>query len=210
MREKHFVLDIEAVNTDKKRDDILQIALLEADFIDGFWKPGKFYNRFLHTSCQPESQFAKENMVELFKLCNSVAPNTAEEIRQEMLAFFKECKVRPPYVYFMGWNATMMDIPFLEEQQYLRPFYRETVNGVDIPTGDYHYRVYEQSGSISLAMCVLGMENRNELVNLAFESYPEIEMPPGKPHDALYDCYQQLRIENGLIRLVRDKRNSST
>lgn len=205
MREKHFVLDIEAVNTDKRRDDILQIAFLEVSFKNGYWQPGRTYNRFLRSEAQPESQFAKENMVDLFKLCNSLEPYLVADVRQEILTYFRECGARPPYIYLMGWNATMMDIPFIEEQGFLRPFYRETINGIDTPTGDYHYRVYEQSGSIGLAQCLLGIQERNELVSTAFDAYPEIIMPPGKQHDALFDCYQQIRIENGLIRIIRKK-----
>jgi hypothetical protein len=104
----------------------------------------------------------------------------------------------------MGWNVTMLDIPFMLEKGYLRPFYRQTVEGMEISTGDFHYRVYEQSGSISLAQCVLGVENRNDLVARAQVDYPEIALPEdGKDHDALYDCYRQLKVENGLIRLLR-------
>jgi hypothetical protein len=209
MRERHFVVDIEAVNVNEKVDDILQIALLETNFHNGFWHPGKTYNRFLFSDAQPESQFAKEHMVELFKHCNGLEPYLVEDVRQEMLTFFRNCGARPPYVYLLGWNATMMDIPFLKYQEFLRPFYREIIGGIDVPTGDYHYRVYEQSGSLSFAQCVLNMPDRNDLINLAYDSYPEIQMPPGKDHDALYDCYKQLRMENGLIRLVRNRFKAS-
>jgi len=205
MREKHFQCDIEASDTNPKHDDILQIAFLEADFVNGFWQPGKHFNKLLYTDREPETLFAKEHMAPLFARCNQVAHQRSEEIREEVLTFFKDCGVRLPYVYLMGWNVSTFDIPFLLEHEILRPFYRQTIDGMEVATGDFHYRVYEQAGSISLAQCVLGIESRNDLVQMAFDAYPEIALPPGRDHDALYDCYKQLRIENGLIRLVRDE-----
>jgi len=203
MREKHFMCDIETTDTIPKHGDILQIAFLETDFVDGFWRPGRHLNKLLHTDMEPETQFAKDNMAALFAKCQKIPYQTPGEIREEILSFFRECGGRMPYVYLMGWNVTMLDIPFLLEHENLELFYRQTINGMEIATGDFHYRVYEQSGSISLAQCVLFEEGRNELVQRAFEAYPEISMPEGKEHDALYDCYKQLRVENGLIRLLR-------
>jgi len=206
MREVHWQLDIETTDTDPKIDDILQIALVECRYRDGFWQPGRFFNKFLHTDKDPATQFAKDHMADLFKKCQKVPYEEPESVRGEILGFLRECGVRTPYVYIMGWNVSALDIPFMVEKGYLRPFYRQTIEGMDIATGDFHYRVYEQSGSISLAQCVLGIENRNDLVARAQVDYHEIALPTdGKDHDALYDCYRQLKVENGLIRLIRQK-----
>jgi hypothetical protein len=204
MREKHFMLDIEATDTDFKHDDILEIAILEAKFRDGFWHPGHQYHRYLHTDKEPETLFAKENMSALFAKCHDIPYASSEEVREDLLHYFKDCGARPPYVYLMGWNVSTFDIPFLFEQIYLEPFYRQTIGGIETVSGDIHYRTYEQSGSISVAQCVFEEEERNELIGVAFDAYPELAMPAGKEHEALYDCYKQMRIENGLIRLLRE------
>ena len=209
MKEPHIMLDIESTDTDFKIDDILSISALEVTFEDGFWRPGKVFNKYLHTDKEPTTNFAKENLSELFERCRKLPYQTTAEVRKELRGFFEWCGRRPPYVYLMGWNVANFDIPFLLEKGYLEPFYRQTINGMEIATGDFHYRTYEQSGSISTAQDVLQIDDRNLLVEMAIAAYPELVLPAGKQHESLFDCYKQLRIQNGIIRLLRQAKRET-
>lgn len=195
--------DIECEDTIVGESDILQIAFLELVRNDGgYWIPGKHFNKLIHTGKKPKTQFAKEHLHELFEKCREAPQQTVEEVRQEILAYFRSCGAGSPYVYLTGWNITMLDIPMLTHYGYLKPFYRQTINGVDVAHGDFHYRVDEIAGRISQMMDILNMRDRNELIELADHNCPfPIVLPEGTAHDALYDCYKQTRVMNGLIRL---------
>src|SRR5690606_39907279 len=94
--------------------------------------------------------------------------------------------------------------PFLVAKGCLHPSKYETgPDGKDVRVGDFHYRIYELGGAVSLAQNVLGYSDRQALTEAAREAYPELELPEGKEHDAIYDCYRQLRMLNGLIRMTR-------
>jgi hypothetical protein len=121
-----------------------------------------------------------------------------------VLRFFSECGANPPDVYLMGWNASNFDIPFLMHHRVLVPStYQQNADGTETRVGDFHYRIYELGGAVSLAQNVLGYgEDRTGLLNVAKESMTETHLPAGKEHDALYDCYAQVRLLNGLIRMM--------
>ena len=200
-----FMLDLETTDTIIETSDILQIAILELRRNDGgYWIPGRHYNTFLRTEQEPKTQFAKETMSALFEKCRAIPHRPAEDIRQEIIAFFKRCGVATPYVYLAGWNLTMLDIPMLVHKKILVPFYRQNVDGKDVAYGDFHYRIDEMSGRISQMVDVLNAKDRSELIDRAEWNCPiPIALPEGGPHDALWDCYNQTRKLNGLIRLGR-------
>lgn len=201
--EKHFMLDIESTGIDPAAEDLLQVGLLEVDWSDGFWWPGRSLEMVFHTDRKPESSFAKEHMVALYERCNAAAVLTPEVARGHILDFFKNCDAGGPDTYLMGWNASNFDVPFLVAKGVLRPSgYVPGPDGKDVRVGDFHYRIYELGGSVSLAQNVLRSTDRGALLEAAKAAYP---MNPwaGKEHDALYDCYSQLRLINGLIKLVR-------
>lgn len=201
--EKHFMLDIESTGIDPGSEELLQVGLLEVDFVDGYWVPGRDYEMTHHTDRKPESSFAKEHQAALYEKCNAAPVIPVEVSRDTILSFLKDCGVNPPDVYLMGWNASNFDVPFLVEKKHLRrSTYVIGPDGKDIRVGDFHYRIYELGGAISLAQNVLGCADREQLIEAAKAAYP---MPAreGREHDALFDCYEQLRILNGLIKLMR-------
>lgn len=201
--EKHIMLDIESTGIDPDKEDLLQIGALEVEFKGGFWLPGRSHEMTMHSGAQPTSSFAKEHMVDLYRRCNAIPPCSSEFARDALLLFIQDCGVTPPDVYFMGWNASNFDIPFLVHKGILRPSsYVPGPDGKDVRVGDFHYRVYEIGGSVSLAQNVLGFSDRTALLDAAKAAYP-MALPEGKQHDALYDCYSQLQLLNGLITLCR-------
>lgn len=203
-REKHFMIDIETTGIDPKENDLLQIGIVEMDFKNGFWYPGKSFELIQHSPKQPESEFAKEHMKALYKTCNRAKPISVEEVRGRMLEFFRSCGAKPPYVYFAGWNASNFDIPFLVHHGYLVPNkYVMDEKGKDRMVGDFHYRIYEMGGALSLAQDVFQYEGRNDTIEKLANLDPIVSLPKGKEHDAIYDCYKQMKILNGLIIAMR-------
>lgn len=203
MTEKHFMIDIETTGVDPKKDDLLQIGLLEATFgTDGFWHPGRKLELLQHTDRKPESEFAKEHMAELYEVCNRAPLWKPEDLRWMILKFFKDCGAEPPMVFLMGWNASGFDIPFLISKGILVPSNYEQVDGKEVMRGDFHYRVYELAGAIALICDAKSLE-RKKVISEAEAFSDKIQLPHGKEHDAVFDCFKQLKILNGLIALAR-------
>lgn len=185
---KHFMLDIETTGLDPSAHDILEIGLLECTRTeDGTYEPGRAYSRILHTSQKPTDEWIKVNHKDLLRESMKCPIIEIAKVRAEILAFFKECGEawRPS---IMGLNVHSLDLPFLFQKNILQK-------------SDIHYRTYELRGSFYFAGDVLG-EDDATLFKLANDLAPEI-VPVGKPHRALYDCYNQLKTLNGMIRLTR-------
>jgi DNA polymerase III epsilon subunit-like protein len=200
--EKHFMIDIETTGIDPTKEDLLQIGVLELDLVDRYWKPGRRLEIIQHSGRKPTSTFARAHMTALYGRCNATSWKSPEEIRAELLQFFKDCGANPPNVYLMGWNASNFDVPFLVHHRVLVPSsYAPGPGGKDVMVGDFHYRIYELSGAVSLAQNALDYEDRGSLLKTAKNVF-EMELPAGKEHDALYDCYAQTQLLNGLITMT--------
>lgn len=201
--EKHFMIDIETTGIDPAKEDLLQVGVLEMDYREGYWWPGLSLEIIQHSGRQPTTAFAKKHMAPLYAKCNDAPYQSPERIREQILAFFRECGANPPEVYLMGWNASNFDVPFLMHHRVLvQSTYQQNADGTETRVGDFHYRVYELGGAVSLAQNILGYGNDREgLLKVAKEAMTETHLPIGKEHDALYDCYSQTRLLNGLIRL---------
>jgi hypothetical protein len=201
--EKHFMIDIESTGIDPKKEDLLQVGVLELTFQEGFWKPGRSLQIEQHTFREPASEFAKKHQVSLYEKCRRQRWLPPGEIRDRMLEFFRSCGTEPPDVYLMGWNASNFDVPFLVHHGFLRPSeYVTGPDGKDQRVGDYHYRIYEIGGAVSLVQNALQYDDRKKLIEDAREAFP-MEIPPGQEHEALFDCYRQTQLLNGLIRISR-------
>lgn len=201
---KQFMIDIETTGIGSLDNVVLQIGVLECTFNGDKWVPGRTFEHLLHTERKPVTPFALEHMQELYARCNDTDPAMSRPalVRAKLLTFFLECGEIPPNVYLMGWNASNFDVPFLFDHAMLEPSAYKTVDGKEIMTGDVHYRIYELGGALQLARDVTGMDAK-DVIEAAKERCPEIVPPKGKEHDAIFDCYNQLKILNGLIRLVR-------
>lgn len=196
---KHFMLDIETMGTDFESDDIIQIGLLElTPASDGTYIPGRAFQRTLYTNQKPKNAWIANTHRELLQVCRYSPRMTPEQVRSEILAFFRECGVNEPAM-IMGLNATTFDIPYMVQKGYLRKPVPDQNNRL---AGDYHYRIYELKGAYNLAQNVTGL-NSKLLFERAEAACPEVVLPEGKKHEALYDCYRQLKVLNGIIRLLR-------
>lgn len=205
MTENHYMVDIETTGVDKERDRILEVAAIELRYDAGFWHPtGRAFHELLHYSGQPESEFAKKHMTELYKKCGEQEKHKNTTYVSKLLkSFIHDGKDNTPK-FFMGWNASTFDIPFLIAKEMLTPSYYETVNGRDKLLGDVHYRIYEQTGALNYVVDMTGL-SRKDTRALAESLNPTgIVLPEGKAHDALYDCYWQTILMNGLISIGRN------
>jgi hypothetical protein len=206
--EKHFHIDIETTGIDPHTEELMQIGVLEVDFVEGFWRPNRSLEIIQRTKRKPESDFAREHMHELYRRCNEAPYHKPQDIRSTLLEFFAVCGALSPNVYLMGWNASNFDVPFLVHNGCLRPTrYEKGGDGKDILVGDFHYRIYEIAGAIGLVQNVLKLE-RKEAIGAAERMLPPFALPSGlaaKDHDALYDCYKQTHLLNGLIAMMARK-----
>lgn len=203
------MIDLESTGVDFDRDDILEVAALEVDYVGGYWMPGRALKFRSGTSKRPESEFAKEHMTPLYDACGRLSIRPAEEARELLVNFFRDCGVvRGSETFLMGWNASNFDVPFLHRKGWLKPPRYTQVDGKDVMTGDHHYRIYEIGGAIAFAGDVSEVPQaarRKALTEDAKKAWP-MELPDAKAHDALYDCYAQLQTLNGLIKLTRGLR----
>ncbi len=193
---KLFMLDIETTGINPVGEEVLQIALMEMNFLGGLWEKGKVYNFFQHTDRQPTTKFAQDHMKEIYARCQQAPRVEPAEIRRQILAFCRECGADAPNIFFAGWNAGIFDIPFLAHHGYIVPAKYEN----DQLVGDCHYRVYEINGALQLVANVRGHNEINSVLKEAQKLSPKVE---GSRHDALHDCERQIHILNSLVKMVR-------
>jgi hypothetical protein len=214
MKNKAFMIDIEATGLGWE-ESLLQVAILECRFGyespgmeqnygDRLWWPGRSLNLFQRYEGEPKSEFARTQMEHVYSKCKMTPEFGNDQLRHLILSFLKECGAETrDDVVFMGWNASDFDIPFLCRKGILdRPGYKQ-VEGKDVATGDYNYRIYGLSGAVYMASDVLNMEREALLKRADDPQTNGFTMPPGRAHDALYDCYAQLRTLNGLLQLLK-------
>jgi len=183
---KYFMLDIETMGLDPEKDDIIQIGILEVNEVGDYYIPGRAYSRTLHTSQKPNDFIAKMHH-DLLPTCNRTPMVQPSVVRNEILKFFNSCGFVGPAM-LMGQNLMSLDIPFMRAKAILMK-------------GDFHYRVFELMPIARVVAKLLNVDVQT-VYKMAGEAYPEIE-PQGKKHQALYDCYNQLKSLNGMIRLIR-------
>lgn len=193
---KIFMIDIETTGVDPLQEEILQIAIMEMNFIGGYWEKGKVFNFFQHTDRSATTKFAMDHMQDLYQRCKSAPKVPSSEVRRQILEFCKECGADAPNIFFAGWNAGIFDIPFLAQHGYIVP--AKYIN--DQLVGDCHYRIYEISGALHLVANVRGNNELNAILKEAQKMSPKL---PGSRHDALFDCERQMNILNALIKMMR-------
>lgn len=198
-----FMLDIETTGVEPKKEEVLQIALVEMEWDGSQWKRGRDFNFFQHTDRKPETKFALDHMKDIYERCNKEAKIPAKDVRQRILNFCKECGAETPNIFFAGWNAGIFDVPFLEHHGYIQP--AKYVDGKLV--GDCHYRIYDLAGALQLTANVKGHNEVNSVIKEAQKLAPKLE---GSRHDALYDCDRQIHILNGLIKILRAKAQPQT
>lgn len=209
MSKPHFMIDIETTGLEPENDEIMQVAIVAVwrDYQTGFWNPGgdsssycpsssqfNFYQKIKQTT-MPRDDFAKEHMTEMYDKCKALTYDIHSTVRERILTFFRHAGAEHP-APLMGWNLGILDIPFLTAHKYL-------IKGDNIYQGDFHHRLYDVRSACKFQADLMGIEEKI-MREVAYAAYPELEMPDGVgKHDALHDCYRQIRILNGLIRLAK-------
>lgn len=211
MNEVVYMIDIETTGVNKETDDILEIGIVPISFIEGFWKiSGDYFHRIIHSKRSPENKFAIDHMSELYKKCNNQSESqsyqrTATELQYYLHPELDDLDKHASPKLFMGWNASNFDLEFMFKKELLTPSYYYMKGDKEVLGGDVHYRVYEQTGALQLVCDVTGL-NRKLAQDLSDQMIPQkhrLELPQGKQHDAIYDCYSQINMMNGMISLMR-------
>lgn len=188
-----MMIDIETTGVSPINDDVLQIGILECiKNSRGFYVPARSFNKILHFDDVVTDPWILKTHSTLLPLCRMAPYESPTEVRAQILAFFHQCDITEK-ANLMGLNAGMFDIPALVSHGFLK-------------TEDIHYRVYELTGAFNLAQDVLGLERRDQLFKVANDACDWVA-PSGTKHDAIYDCYSQLKALNGCIKLLQTKGN---
>ena len=199
------MIDIETTGVNREKDSILEVALVEIEMVDKYWRPTwREFHMTLHYAGSPENEFAKKHMSELYKKCNETDKReNYSSLRHDLQKYIHaDGEINTPK-FFMGWNASNFDLPFIFEKKILNPSHYDQVNGKEELRGDVHYRIYEQTGALNLLVNMTGL-SRSLVQDLAEELNPvPLKLPKGKQHDALVDCYSQINMMNGLIEIGR-------
>lgn len=219
-----YMVDIETTGTGDD-DKIIQIALVPVmeknGYLTPFWSSKRknilFFNFYQHVDHEPKTEWAKKHQADLYKKCMNTVPSAPEKVREMILGFFKEAyntaysilnnfddSQKAPIAKMIGKNASSFDLPRLSKEGYLQRMWQEEgPDGKQIEMGDYHYRVEELTGYI-LGMCRATGLDQKTIEKTALAIYPEVELPKDlELHDGLYDCFMQIRLYNGLIRMQR-------
>lgn len=208
------MIDIETTGIDPATNDLLEIGIVRMVMNNrGYYEPHERYRRVFYSPRKPESSFAKEHMVALYAEANKAPLVETSIIRADILKFFELCgATKRDDVEFCGWNASSFDIPFLHAKGLLKaPGYEPGPDGKDMPVGDHSYRYYEMGGAVSLVQDMIGEGiPRKEVIRMAEvlgqAKSTNIEVGPGKDHDAIFDCLKQIKLLNGLLAMSRGAR----
>lgn len=136
-----------------------------------------------------------------------------EEARQQLLSWLEECKFELP-VKLVGQNAGTFDLPWLNYFGILMKLERDKDNN---SIGEAHYRVYDLNSVVEFTADVEQLDRTDvqriaEIYGKKSCKFPEIEQTREQietygemnfdSHNSLFDCYKQLQILNGLIRMA--------
>lgn len=177
------MIDCEMTGLHYERDDVIQIAALklilegsEYQVVEG---P---LNIFLHTDLHPTSAFAKEHMVDVYRKANA-SQNSYEDARVMLDAWLGDWrgKVSPT------GDCVPTDIMFLRWKNVIETSHFDGDTPID---GTFHYEFWDMNAIKSLARAKMG-----------YKFDKDLPADPGA-HDALVDCYNQLRELNAGISVL--------
>lgn len=207
-----FVIDIETTSADKSIAEVLEIGILALNFTkSGIFLPAEggsgqiTFHMYLHTDKDPATNFAREYQAHLFERCHNATKLDPADIRQAIKLFFKDHGVATKPAKMLGLNAASFDLPLMVKHRLLKEALWVDSEDSQELVGDFHYRVEDITG-IRLAAARIFNMGFQELTTAAVALCPEIALPEGKAHDAIYDCYKQTKMYNGFLRLLRGGR----
>lgn len=189
-----MMIDIETSGLDPNTGEILQIGILEViKDPQGYFYAGRSFEKILHFDEPITDEWILKTHKDLLPRCKAAIYQSPTEVRAEIVRFFQQSGAKN--IYLMGLNAAIFDYPWLVNKGYLKK-------------NDVHYRIFELTGSYGLAQAVLHLDgdradDRKTFFDMANSSCEWVELPKRSAHDAIYDCYSQLKTLNGCIKLMR-------
>lgn len=197
-----FMLDIETTGLDIVRDQVLEIGIVHVVKKDRFWMPKEELCLTIYSDQVPQTDFARKYQEKLYKKANRSKLKKPGTIREKILEFFKKNSKKDQLPVIMGKNAGGFDIPFLVQNGYLvkeKKYYGKKKD-VLYTKSDISHRVYDISSLIYYIQDMNKGISRKEVIELAIRRYPLPKKIEKMEHNAIYDCYEQLSILNGLLR----------
>lgn len=206
-----FMIDIETTGVDILEDETLEIGLLHLKKSGKYWMPGNHLRIVIPAPVNPVSKFAFEHLAGLYKDCNEAysyeGPMEPAFVRGSILGFIEGCGAKAgTKLKLCGWNASSFDIPILVREGYLRgPRIRIADDDEDVLVGDFNYNIYDICGATAMLSDATGDEVKDILKAAKIHgdmilSAAGVEYASkGRAHEAVYDCYRQTAILNGLI-----------
>lgn len=174
------MLDCEMTGLNVATDDVIQIAALKLER-DGvqYRATGTPFNMFLHTDLQPESEFARTHMVDIYKKANASTMGYAEAriALKEWLGDWWSI-VSP------AGDCVPTDVMFLAQKGVIS--LSHYVGDVPVP-GTFHYEYFDMNAIKAIAR-----------TRVTYKFDKELKRLPGD-HDALIDCYNQLTEMNAFL-----------
>lgn len=192
-----IMINIETNGTDRNNMEVLEVAALPV-YMDPFTGYYAFsginpFSCLIHSRSEPKSDLAKRTQVGLYKLCNELpAEQDKAHCREKFLGWLNLIGRDRWSRNMVGKNVVTFDLDILDQVGILLK-------------DEYHYRVHEQTGGIFLLEGAMKL-GRDEVCQAALAVTPTPipkEIKELGSHRALYDCYEQVALENGMIRLIR-------
>jgi len=203
-----IMVDLETTGTDPKKTEILEIGAVLVELDNGVMTPKKNFHAYIQTDtpANPENPFVMKFQKHLYDKCNSLPKSeNLEKAKTNFNKFMGESfpnqnpKVLNSLPQFTGQNFSIFDSQYLLHYGFLKPSSHNEKNEI---TAFYNYRSLElQSYSIVLAQA-LGYESATEFMKYAASLDTEVVLPEGNAHTALYDCYQQIKGFNGVMKIL--------
>jgi oligoribonuclease (3'-5' exoribonuclease) len=180
---KLLMLDLEMTGLDPAVDDILQVAAIKLELVNGQYVAGEEFNEFIKTDKQPESKFALENLAGVYKSAQTKGLELSD-IAKKFYEFLGEDlgKLSP------CGDCVPTDVLFL----YAKNLITLSSYDGDVPVeGAFFYEYFDMNSIKLVARTKAGKKFDKEL-----------KLTSGPIHDALVDCKNQLIEMNAIIKFL--------
>lgn len=205
-----FMIDIETTSVDIFEAEVLQVGILALEPAGDIWRPRATLEISGLTDLKPCRPFDSLHLAHLYTTANNHAAGLSDEQlleqiaerRRSILGFLKDWGARDGDARFIGHRAGQFDLPILHNNGYLVAPGYTTLEGREVKTGDHDYRTIEIAGALDLVAYARGWRH-DATKAAAMALCPEVDLPNDRrEHDAIYDCFAQTKLWNGLLRLI--------
>lgn len=179
------MLDCEMTGLDPRKDDLIQVAALKLRLQNFQYVPEPnvpHFNLFIHTTRQPESEFARKHMTDVYRRANNSLYDyiSGGRMLAQWLGSWRS-KVSP------AGDCVPTDVLFMWEKGMIE---LSRYDGDTPVPGTFHYEYFDMNPIKALARQKMGCKFDKELPKL-----------PGE-HDALVDCLNQAAELNAFIAVL--------